>query len=76
MKTLYEYIPLQNNCRYFVKYISTIKYNRGFKSKKEIKLWYDEMFLKKKMEWVSGNVFKLYDFNICMLVNRKGEFMK
>lgn len=35
----FDNVPKQRNCRWFVRYGSTIRYDRGFRSKKEAAEW-------------------------------------
>jgi len=56
---IFELVPLQNHCRYFIRYQATTKFNRGFKSKKEINKWLKNLFEKYSLEWRVGYLIKL-----------------
>lgn len=68
----YNSVPLQGNCRWFVRRGATVKYNRGFRSKEDASNWIDAFG--PSLNWRAGFTFQLKGDAVAMeIVNRKGE---
>ncbi|MFK4135962.1 hypothetical protein ACI2KR_27310 [Pseudomonas luteola] len=68
-------IPLQNNCRWFVRRGEAVQYDRGFRSKGEASDWIESFG--SKLDWRAGFSFKLKGDNTHMeIVNRQGALAK
>ena len=71
----YTSVPLQGNCRWFVRRGEIVKYGRGFRSKQDASHWIEAFG--ERLDWRAGFTFKLKDDSIHMeIVNRQGELAK
>lgn len=71
----YSSVPLQGNCRWFVRRGDTVKYERGFRSKQDASNWINAFGA--RLDWRAGFTFRLKGDNTHMeIVNRQGEVAK
>jgi hypothetical protein len=68
-------VPLQDRCRWFVRYGAKTMFDRGFRSKDEANDWIDG--LGRRLDWRSGFVARLRgDDKDIVVVDRKGQIAK
>lgn len=71
----YASVPLQGNCRWFVRRGDTVKYERGFRSKLDASNWINAFC--ERLDWRVGFTFKLKGDSVHMeIVSRQGEVAK
>ena len=64
-------VPLQDRCRWFLRRGAKTAYNRGWRTKQEVRDWIES--LGRRVDWRVGFVFMLRGDNEQMeIVNRKG----
>lgn len=68
-------IPIQGNCRWFVKCSGKVMYDRGFHSKAEASAWIDAFG--SSLDWRAGFVFKIKGSQAeALIVSRSGILAK
>ncbi|MCS7526924.1 hypothetical protein N0609_11480 [Pseudomonas aeruginosa] len=71
----YNSVPLQGNCRWFVRRGGSVNYERGFRSKQEASNWISDFG--ERLDWRVGFTFKLKGDSTHMeVVNRQGAVAK
>jgi len=71
----YSQVPIQGNCRWFLRRGATVKYDRGFRSKQGASEWIDSLGV--ELDWRAGFTFRLKGDSTHMeIVNRQGELAK
>ena len=71
----YTSVPLQGNCRWFVRRGATVKYERGFRSKLDASNWIDQFGA--ELDWRAGYTFHLKSDSTHMeIVDRQGNLAK
>ncbi|EKY4113591.1 TPA: hypothetical protein ACGW3M_001071 [Pseudomonas aeruginosa] len=71
----YTSVPLQGNCRWFVRRGDTVKYERGFRSKLDASNWINAFG--ERLDWRAGFTFKLKGDTIHMeIASRQGDVAK
>lgn len=71
----YNSVPLQGNCRWFVRRGDVVKYERGFRSKLDASNWIDAFG--ERLDWRAGFTFRLKDDSMHMeIVSRAGVLAK
>jgi hypothetical protein len=68
----FEEVPLQDRCRWFVRYGTVTVFDRGFRSKNEASNWIDKFG--RRLDWRAGFVARLRgDEKDIEIVDRKGQ---
>src|SRR5690554_2860293 len=71
----YSSVPLQGNCRWFVRRGDTVKYERGFRSKQDANNWINAFG--ERLDWRAGFTFRLKgDTTHMEIVSRQGDVAK
>ena len=66
---IYENIPRQNRCRWFLQHGACTRFDRGFRNKDEIEVWIRTL----RLDWRSGYTFRIRGEEVdSYIVNRRG----